>query len=141
MIEGLRQGPEIFQSLRSPNLQNSIFQAIGKSLVESITERGRTPLDLSCQTIKLGDVLGDVMTLLHLEVLEVMLHGSGRIERSKICSEFVLELHIVQEEKWWISKIAFQEEGFEPLKCSSPEIGNRICDFRLVRCKSPMSIF
>ena len=74
------------------------------------------------ETVELSDVLRYPLALGHPEILEVVLRSSGRIVRSEIDPEFVLEGLVGVEEQRGFLGVAFEEVRLEPLERGALEV-------------------
>ena len=72
--------------------------------------------DLRCDLVELDHVLGDTLTILHGQVVELVLRISNRIVWTKVHLEFQDELLIVFHPEWTEVGVIHEEEvRFEPL--------------------------
>ena len=81
-------------------------------------------LDLCHDPVELNHVLGDTLTVLHGQVVELVLCISNRIVWTKIHLEFQDELLIALHPEWMELGIIYEEEvWFEPLQGDTLEVG------------------
>ena len=74
-------------------------------------------VDLQSNTVKLHDILVDASTILHHKVIELVLHISDGVVRSKVCLEFQGEfVEIIHSCRMERGILHLEEVGFKPLK-------------------------
>ena len=97
--------------------------------------------DLCRDPVELDHVLGDMLTVLHGQVVELVLHISDRVMWTKVHLEFQDELLVVFHPEWTEIGVVHEEEvQFEPLQGDTFEVGLREGDFGVVLDKCPRAI-
>ena len=71
--------------------------------------------DLHCNPVELNHVLGDMLTIFHGQVVELMLHISNRVVWTKVHLEFQDKLLVVFHPEWMKVRVIHEEVWFEPL--------------------------
>ena len=98
-------------------------------------------LDLCCDLVKLNHVLGDTLTILHGQVVELVLHISNRVMWTKVCLEFQDKLLVVFHPEWIEIGVVHEEEvQFKPFQGNTLEVGLCEGDFGVVLSKCPRAI-
>ena len=81
-------------------------------------------LDLCCDPVELDHILSDMLTILHGQVVELVLCISDRVMQTKVCLEFQDELLVVfHPELMEVGVIHMEEVWFEPLQGGTLEVG------------------
>ena len=89
--------------------------------------------DLHRNPVELNHVLDDTLTVLHGQVVELVLRISNRVMRTKVCLEFQDELLIIFHPEWMEVGVIHEEEvWFEPLQGNIFEVGLHKGDFGMV---------
>jgi len=94
-INGLDERPDIREVVGFPYAGDLVLDSSGKSIVELLSECGVTPLDLSCKMVEFDEVLGDMLVVMHVEVLDLCFGLPFGVVRSEVGSEFRDEFIIV----------------------------------------------
>ena len=79
-----------------PNMGDLIFDMIRQTVIKVLPESifSIAP-DLHCNLVELDHVLGDTPTVLHVQVVKLVLRISDRVMWTKVHLEFQDELHVV----------------------------------------------
>ena len=89
--------------------------------------------DLHRNPVEHNHVLGDMLTVLHGQVVELVLHISNRVVWTKVCLEFQDKLLIIFHPEWMEVRVIHEEEvQFEPLQSDTFEVGLHEGDFGTV---------
>jgi hypothetical protein len=65
--------------------------------------------------VELHKVFCDLLTIVHLEVLELGLSFAFRVVQSKVDLQVKHKLLIVGEPGWLVNQISLKERGFKPI--------------------------
>jgi len=105
------------QSQGFPNLSNFIFETIWETGVEQAVERAiSVVLDLGGKSVEVYYVPCNAVSILHPEMLELMLSISDGVVRSKGTLELSDKMDPAVHPAWMVSWITGVEEvQFEPL--------------------------
>ena len=72
--------------------------------------------DLRHDLVELNHILGDMLTVLHGQMVELVFHISDRVVQTKVHLEFWDELLVVFHPEWTKVWVVYEEEvRFEPL--------------------------
>ena len=89
--------------------------------------------DLHCDPVELDHVLGDMLTVLHGQVVELVLCISDRVMQTKVHLEFQDKLLIIFHPESTEVRVVHEEEvWFEPFQGDTFEVGLREGDFGVV---------
>ena len=89
--------------------------------------------DLRRNLVELNHVLGDTLTVLHGQVVKLVLHISDRVMRTKVHLEFQDKLLIIFHPEWTEVRVIHEEEvRFEPFQDNTFEVGLHESDFGAV---------
>ena len=92
--------------------------------------------DLHCNPVELDHILGDTLTVLHGQVVELVLHISDRVVWTKVHLECQDKLLVVFHPEWTEVGVVHKEEvWFEPLQGDTLEVGLRKGHFGAVLSK------
>ena len=81
-------------------------------------------LDLCHNLVELNYVLGDMLTVLHGQMVELVLCISDRVMQTKVHLEFQDKLFVVFHLEWTEVGVVCEEEvQFEPLQGNTLEVG------------------
>jgi hypothetical protein len=94
---------------------NLVLDTSGESSIEAILESGFSPLGACGESVELHEILRDLLTIVHPEILELGLGCTFRVVRSEGDLQLGYKLLIVREPAWLINQISFEESGFEPI--------------------------
>ena len=94
-IDGLRKGAKAIEGVGLSNTGDLIFDVVGKTTVEDVAECAiAIATDLSGEAIELYDVLIDLLSFLHGQVVQLMFCVPNRIMRTKVGLQFGDKLSI-----------------------------------------------
>ena len=119
-----------------------VLDTIGQTVIKVVPE-GTFSIapDLHCDPVELDHVLGDTLTILHGQVVELVLCISDRVVWTKVCLEFQDKLLIIFHPEWTEVGVIHEEEvQFEPLQGDTFEVGLREGDFGVVLGECPRAI-
>ena len=89
--------------------------------------------DLHRDLVELNHVLGDTLTVLHGQVVELVLRISDRVVQTKVHLEFQDELLIIFHPEWMEVRVVHEEKvQFKPLQGDTFEVGLHEGDFGMV---------
>ena len=89
--------------------------------------------DLCYDLVELNHILGDMLTILHGQVIKLVLHISNRVIQTKVHLEFQDELLVILHPEWTELGIIHEEEvQFEPLQSDTLEVGLHEGNFGVV---------
>ena len=95
-------------------------------------------LDLHHDLVELNYVLDDTLTVLHGQVVELVLHISNRVMWTKVYLEFQDKLLVVFHPEWTEVRVVYEEEvWFEPLQGDTLEVGLHKGHFGVVLSECP----
>ena len=90
-------------------------------------------LDLCHDLVELDHILGDTLTVLHGQVVKLVLHISNRVMQTKVRLQFQDELLVVFHPEWMEVRVIHEEEvQFKPLQGDTFEVGLCKGDFGMV---------
>ena len=90
-------------------------------------------LDLHHNPVEFDHVLGDMLTVLHGQVVKLVFCISDRVMQTKVHLEFKDELLVVFHLEWMEVRVIYEEEvQFEPLQGDTFEVGLCKGDFGVV---------
>ena len=106
------------QSQGFPNLSYLIFETIWEAGVKQAAEHAiSVVLDLGGESVEVNYVPCNAVSILHPEMLELMLSISDGVVRSKGALEFSDEVDPTVHPVWMVSQIArVQQVQFEPFQ-------------------------
>ena len=85
MVNLLGEHVEVRNVIRLALTRDLVFDPIPKSIVEAPTESSMTPvLDLACQVVPFYNILGDPLTIMHLQLLELSFGVSYGVMGTKV---------------------------------------------------------
>ena len=85
MVNLLGERVEIRNVVRLALTRDLVFDPIRKSVVEAPTESSMIPVsDLACQVIPFYNILGDPLTIMHLQLLELSFGVSYGVMGTKV---------------------------------------------------------
>ena len=118
---------------------NLVLDMIRQTVIKVVLEGTFSiALDLCCNPVELDHVLGDMLIVLHGQVVELVLHISDRVVQTKVRLEFQNKLLVVFHPEWTEVRVIHEEEvRFEPLQSNTFEVGLREGDFGVVLSKCP----
>ena len=96
-INGLDERPDIREVVGFPYAGDLVLDSSGKSIVELLSECGVTPLDLSCKMVEFDEIFGDMLVVMHPEILNFCFDLPFRVVKFEVRSEFRDEFIIVIE--------------------------------------------
>ena len=96
-INGLDEGLEVGEVVGFAYMGNLVLDSGGKSIVELLSEHGVTPLYLSCKVVEFDEVFGDMLVVMHLEILDFCFSLPFRFVRSEVRLELGDEFIVVIE--------------------------------------------
>ena len=97
--------------------------------------------DLRCNLVELDYVLGDTLTVLHGQVVKLVLRISNRVVWIKVCLEFQDELLVILHPEWMEVGVIHEEKvWFKPLQGDTLEVGLYEGHFGTVLSKYPRAI-
>ena len=97
--------------------------------------------DLHHDPVELDHVLGDTLTILHDQVVKLVLHISDRVMWTKVHLEFQDKLFVVFHPEWMEVRVVHEKEvWFKPLQSDTFEVGLCEGDFGAVLGKCPRAI-
>ena len=97
--------------------------------------------DLCRNPVELDHILGDTLTVLHGQVVELVLRISNRVMWTKVHLEFQDELLIIFHPEWIEVGVVHEEEvQFEPFQGNTFEVGLHEGDFGTVLGECPRAI-
>ena len=107
---------ELGESGRLSNIGDLILDTIGQTVIQVVPEGTFSiALDLHHDPVELSHILGDTLTVLHGQVVELVLCISDRVMWTKVCLEFQDELLIIFHPEWMEVGVVHEEEvWFEP---------------------------
>jgi hypothetical protein len=114
-VNGLCKLAEGSKRIRFPITGNLVLDTSGESSIEAILESGFSPLGAHGESVELHEILCDLLTIAHPEILELGLGFAFRVIRSEVDLQLGYKLLIVGEPAWLIDRIGFEESGFEPI--------------------------
>ena len=95
-VHVLGEETKFSESLWFTNTGNLILDTVRKSIIKFVSERAFViSLDLGGEAIKLDDILVDVLTFPHEEVVKLVLRISDRVVWTEVSLEFQDELPVV----------------------------------------------
>ena len=115
-------------------MEDLILDTIGQTVIKVVPE-GTFSIapDLHHDPVELDHVLGDMLTVLHGQVIKLVLHISDRVMWTKVRLEFQDKLLIIFHPEWMEVRVVHEEEvWFEPLQGDTFEVGLREGDFGMV---------
>ena len=81
-------------------------------------------LDLCHDPVELNHILGDTLTVLHGQMVELVLRISNRVIWTKVSLEFQAELLVVFHPEWTeVGVIHMEEVWFKPLQGNTLKVG------------------
>ena len=112
------EGSEFGKGVRLANTRGLILDAVGETVVEVVPEGTFSiATDLQSDTVKLHNILVDALTILHCQVVELVLCISDRVVRSEVCLELQDKLaEVVHPRRTKHGVLHLEEVRFEPLK-------------------------
>ena len=115
-VDLLTKSPKPMQSQGFPNLSNFVFETIWETGVKQAVECAiSVVLDLGGESVEVYYVLRNTVSILHPEMLELMLSISNGVVRSKGTLELSDEMDPAVHPTWTVSQITGVEEvWFEP---------------------------
>ena len=141
-IDRLCQRAELGESGRLPNVGDLVLDMIRQTVIKVVPE-GTFSIapDLCCDPVELDHVLGNTLTVLHSQVVELVLCISDRVMRTKVHLEFQDVLLIIFHPEWMEVRVVHEEEvQFEPFQGDTLEIGLHEGDFHAVLSECPRAI-
>ena len=111
-----------------------VLDTIGQTIIK-VVPKGTFSIapDLRCDLVELDHVLGNTLTNLHGQMVELVLHISDRVMWTKVRLEFQDELFVVFHPEWMEVGVVHEEEvRFEPLQGDTFEVGLHEGDFGTV---------
>ena len=85
MVDLLGESMEIHNIVQLALTRELILDPIQKSVVEAPTESSMTPVsDLACQVIPFYNILGDPLTIMHLQLLKLSFGVSYGVMGTKV---------------------------------------------------------
>ena len=85
MVDLLGEHAEVRDVVRLALMRDLILDLIRESIVEAPTESSMTPIsDLACQAVPFYNILGDPLTIVHLQLLELSFGISYRVVGTKV---------------------------------------------------------
>ena len=111
-----------------------VLDMIGQTIIKVVLEGTFSiALDLRRDPVELNHVVGDTLTVLHGQVVELVLHISDRVVQTKVHLKFQDELFIIFHPEWIEVGVVHEEEvRFEPLQGNTFEVGLCKGDFGMV---------
>ena len=93
VVDLLGKGTEIHDTIGLALMRDFIFNLIRKSIVEAPMKSPMTPvLDLVCQAVPFYNVFSDLLTVAHLQSLELSFYISHRVVGTKVSLKFIEEV-------------------------------------------------
>ena len=85
MVDLLGESLEICDIVQLALTRELVLDLIWESVVEAPTESSMTPVsDLACQVVPFYNILGDPLTITHLQLLELSFSISYRVMGTKV---------------------------------------------------------
>ena len=85
MVDLLGECAEVCDVVRLALMRDLILDPIWESVVEAPMESSVTPIsDLACQAVPFYNILGDPLTIVHLQLLELSFGISYRVVGTKV---------------------------------------------------------
>ena len=115
-VDQLCQRVELRESGRLTNAGDLVLDMIRQTSIKVVLEGTFSiALDLCHDPVELNHVLGDTLTVLHGQVVELVFCISNRVMQTKVCLEFQDELLVVFHPEWMKVRVVHEEEvWFEP---------------------------
>jgi len=115
-VDLLTKSPKPMQSQGFPNSSNFVFETIQETGVKQAAEHAiSVVLDLGGESVEVYYVPCNAVSILHLEMLELMLSISDGVVRSKGTLELSDEMDPAVHPMWTVSQITRVEEvRFKP---------------------------
>ena len=125
---------ELGESGRLPNVGDLILDMIWRTVIKVVLRSTFSIApDLCHDLVELNHVLGDMLTILHGQVVKLVLHISNRVMLTKVHLEFQDKLLVVFYPFWMeVGVIPKEEVWFKPLQGDTFEVGLCEGDFGVV---------
>ena len=125
---------ELRESGRLPNTGDLVLDMIRQTIIKVVPEGTFSiALDLHYDLVELDYVLGDTLTVLHGQMVKLVLCISDRIMQTKVHLEFQDELLIIFYPEWMEVGVVHEEEvQFKSLQGDTFEVGLHKDDFGTV---------
>ena len=141
-IYRMSEGLEFGEGAGLPNTRNLIFHAVGETVVKVVLEGTFSiAVDLQSDTIKFYDIFVDALTILHHQVVKLVLCISDRVMRSEVHLELQDKLvEVVHPCRTEHGVLHLEEVGFELLKGHALQVQLHKHNFGAVHTEGPWVI-
>ena len=119
-----------------------IFDMISQTIIKVVLEDTFSIVpDLRHDLVELNHIRGDMLTILHGQVVELVLHISDRVVQTKVHLKFQDKLLVIFHSEWTEVRVVYEEEvWFKPLQGDTIEVGLHKGDFGVVLSECPRVI-
>jgi hypothetical protein len=114
-VRGKGELAEGSKRIRFPITGNFVLDTSGESSIEAILESGFSPLGARGESVELHEILCNLLTIAHLEILELGLGFAFGVVRFEVDLQLGHKLLIVGKPDRFVDRIGSKECRFKPI--------------------------